>query len=281
MIRPRLLSASLLPLLWLGPDSQAQTPDCRVVPGWEQEGDPRAFESENLFDYMNGNAEGYLIYGFSRMNGVTCRCGEVTFVVDISEMADPDAAYGLFGSNRDPRLPVEKIGTIAQIQPRRAIFAKDKYFVELAANPEGDHREALRTFARALETRLPGSTALPAPLGWFPEDRLVQDSIRLVPQSVLGIGLLKRGYTAQYDFGRAFVVMESSPESAASVLNKMRSRSGEAIPAAIADEAFLARDKYLGRLCLFRKGRYVAGLVGFAEGIDPLRLASDLAARLP
>ncbi len=36
-----------------------------------------------------------------------------------------------------------------QIQPRRGMFAKDKYFVEIAANPEGDHSAVLRAFLTA------------------------------------------------------------------------------------------------------------------------------------
>jgi hypothetical protein len=40
-----------------------------------------------------------------------------------------------------------------------------------------------------------------------------QQSPRLVPESVLGIRILKRGYVAQYDFGKAFVVREASTDS--------------------------------------------------------------------
>ena len=49
-----------------------------------------------------------------------------------------------------------------------------------------------------------------------------QQSLRLVPESVLGIRILKRGYVAQYDFGKAFVVTEASTESAAAVMQKLR-----------------------------------------------------------
>lgn len=34
-------------------------PDCSRGPGWTQSGPARTFEPDTLFDYMNGNSEGY------------------------------------------------------------------------------------------------------------------------------------------------------------------------------------------------------------------------------
>ena len=55
--------------------SVAQVPDCKLAAGWEQAGPARTFEGESLYEYMNGNSEGYLVYGFKKMHGVTCKKG--------------------------------------------------------------------------------------------------------------------------------------------------------------------------------------------------------------
>jgi hypothetical protein len=196
------------------------------------------------------------------MRGVTCKAGEVSFVVDISEMNDAEAAWGLYASNRDPRLPVEKLGISGQIVPQRGIFVKGTSFVEISASPTSiDHTAALRTFLTALEKCVEGTMEAPAPVTWFPKEGLDQDSLRLIPQSVLGISLLKKGYIAKYDIGRAFVVRQASPDAAAQVLQKLRDRFGNTTPAKTADEAFDANDRYLGHLFIFRKGAYIAGFV--------------------
>ena len=36
-------------------------PSCALVPGWTQAGAARTFTAENLFEYMDGNAEGYIL----------------------------------------------------------------------------------------------------------------------------------------------------------------------------------------------------------------------------
>ena len=113
-----------------------------------------------------------------------------------------------------------------QIQPRKAIFAKDRYYVELTANPEKDHSAALRLFVAALEKSIAGGTTLPEALS-AGSPRRNCNSLRLVPESVLGLRALKRGYAAEYEFGKAFVVTEESPATAAAVMEKLRGRIGQ------------------------------------------------------
>jgi hypothetical protein len=255
-----------------------QLPQCSAVAGWQQQGKERAYTTDDLFEYMDGNSEGYFIYRFVSMKGITCRSGDSAIVIDISEFEDPEYAYGMFTSTRDPRLPVEKIGASGQVTPRRLFFAKGKYYVELGANPEKNFSAELRTYANSIEKSISGQTTLPETLDWFPKENLA--SARLVPESVLGLRLLKRGYVGQYDFGKGFVVKESSPEAAAQLMQKLRERFGQTTPATIADEAFKAIDKYLNGLCIFRKGNYVAGFAGLKDGRDGAAEAIRLAANI-
>jgi hypothetical protein len=257
----------------------AASPTCNLVPGWTPQGEPRSFVADNLFEYMDGNAEGYLLYGFQNMHGVTCLKDGVTLVIDISDFGDADSAYGMFCANRDLRRTPAKLGMGGQIVPRRAIFAKGPYYVEVGAEPEGDHTAILQAWTTALEKIAPGSNDVPLALSWFPVAG--QQSLRLVPESVLGLRLLKRGYVAQYDFGKAFVVTEASPESAAAVMQKLRERFGETAKTAIGDDAFQVTDKYLGRICIVRKGQYLAGYGNLTDGQDPVKLATILVSRVP
>jgi hypothetical protein len=259
-------------------EPQPPAPSCSLVPGWAKHGEARSFEPDTLFEYMNGNAEGYLIYGFRKMNGISCVKEGVTFIIDISDMGDPDSAYGILTANRDARKPPAAIGMGGQIVPRRLIFAKGRSYVEIAANPEGDHTPALKAWAAALEKAVAGRTSVPEALSWFPTEK--QTSLRLIPESVLGLRLLRRGYVGQYEYGKAFLVLEDSPETAGAVMQKLKARFGETSAAKIGDEAFQFTDKYLGRLAIFRKGRFVGGWANVAEGSDPAQLATALALRL-
>ena len=277
------LISLILSVALAGAADDFPAPDCSLVPGWTQKGPLRTFEPDTLFDYMNGNAEGYHAYGFALMKGVTCvnDAGD-QLVIDVSELRDADHAWGIFTANRDIRSPNEAIGAAGQVLARRATFARGHYYVEMAASPAGDHTEQLRAFTTALEVQTPGRATLPEGVGWFPEEGLEADSVRLVPASVLGIRALRHGFLAQYPEGRAFVVPEESPEAAAETLQKVRERFGGTADAeGIGDAAFTATDDYLSGLVLFRKGAHVAGVSNLAEAADGTDLARRLADALP
>jgi len=253
--------------------------NCTLVPGWQQDGAARHYTADNLYEYLDGAAEGYLLYGFKQLQGVTCAAGENSVVIDASEMADAEDAYGLFLSNRDPRAPLEKIGMNGQVTSQRSAFAKGNFYVELTATPDNDHTPALRAFTAALEQRITGRATPPDEIAWFVPEKLA--AIRLIPESVLGLAELRRGYVAEYDSGKAFVVTETSGDAAHMVLEKLRQHFPQARPVQIADEAIIAQDKYLGWICFFRHGKFVAGYANAPDESTARTKATELLARLP
>lgn len=258
----------------------AQMPTCAVVPGSAQKGDARMFEVETLFDYMNGNSEGYFLYGFQKMDGITCHKDGVDLVFDVSTFADAESAYGMFTGNADPRISLEAIGAGAQVTPRKAVFAKDRYYVEIAAEPDGEHIELLRRAIIAFEKTIEGCTDLPAAITWFPSEGLETGYPRLAPQSILGLRLLKRGYLAHYEHGKAFVVTEASEAEAEALMASLRKRFPPKAEGEAGQESFLAEDRYLGSLSFFRKGNRVGGWAN-VKGADAAALAVQFASRLP
>jgi hypothetical protein len=262
---------------------EAFAPDCGFVGGWHQEGSSRSFDRETLFDYMDGNSEGYFAYGFVLMEGVTCvDDASDRLVIDVSEMGDADHAWGFFVANRDVRSADERMGAAGQVLPRRATFAKGRYYVEIAASPDKDHSPALHAFATALEARLPGRAAPPAEVDWFPKEGLETGSVRLVPQSVLGLRALESGWTARYASGRAFVVEAKSEEDAGARLATLRARfAGATEVQGLEAEAFAAQDRYLGDVVVFRRGALLAGVANAESGRAAEALARRLAGSLP
>ena len=270
-------------LLLLFQPSVAWGADALQCPnGWVQQGSAREYVPETLFDYMDGNAEGYLIYGFQKMDGITCTREGLQLIVDVSLMDSPESAWGLFASNRDPRRSVSVIGMAGQVLDNRAIFVKGSRFVEFSVAPTGNHRELLDRLAKEWAARFSGDTTPPAALSWFPLPGLKPESIRLIPSSVLGVSQLRRGFVADYESGmRAFIVPEASAESARQVMEELSKRFGSEQPAQVGNQGFLASDRYLGQMCIFRKGDKVAGVVKAKDPAEATELASALAGQIP
>ncbi len=256
--------------------------NCHFVPGWEPSGARRQYVADNLYEYKDGGAEGYLQYNFVRMQGITCASGGNTLDIDVSEMNDADSAYGMLATNLDPGQPIAKIGMGGQVQKQSASFAKGKYYVELvevATNPDSDNSAMLQAFVAKMLQFIEGRETPPETLGWFAPEDLA--STRVVPESVLGLKQLKRGYVAKYKQGQAFIVQEASPEAAAAVLKSLRDKFDGAVPAQAGDEGFQAKAKYLDGICIFRKGKFLAGYANLPEAQDAVALAVKLASRIP
>ena len=214
------------------------------------------------------------------MQGVTCEKGGVTFVIDLSEFADADSAYGMFCRESRSAAALERRSAPAgRFVPRRATFVKGKYYLEIAANPEGDHSAALQQWTAALEKTVEGSTEPPAALSLVSEGETAvaaagpgERARHPRPEARLsGAVRLRKGVCGA---GRI------AGERGAAVMQKLKARFAEATPAKIGEESFQANDRYLGRLCMFRKGRYVGGYANVAEGSDDAALAAALAAKL-
>ena len=256
--------------------------DCHFSPGWEQSGAKRQYAADNLYDYKDGGAEGYLIFGFARMQGISCKSGTETLDIDVSEMTDADAAYGIFAANLDPTMPIANIGMGGQVQRQSASFAKGKYYVEIvetAASPDSDQSSMLKALAARMLEHIEGRDSPPEVLDWFSKEDLV--SVRVVPESVLGLRQLKRGYVAKYKQGQAFLVQEASPEAAAAVMKSLRERFDPVSPTHVGDEAFQAKAKYLDGICFFRKGSYVGGYANLPEPEQAASQAAQFAVRVP
>lgn len=268
---------------WLAASAaSAQTAiTCSVAPGWQPQGAARAYTADNLFEYKDGGAEGYLQYGFTALHGVTCAREGSTLDIDLSDMADADDAYGMLMANVDQSKPLEKLAMGGQVLPQSALVAKGKYYLELtetAAKTDADDSAFLRELATKILAGIAGSEAPPATLGWFVPDDLVQ--VKMVPESVLGLKQIKRGYAAKYKQGQAFIAEQATVEEAQALVKTLNEKFA-GTTAELGDQAFTATAKYLNGICVFRKGKVVAGTANLPDADAALAAARKLAARVP
>jgi hypothetical protein len=162
--------------------------NCHFVPGWEQSGPIRQYTADNISDFKDGHAQGYLTFGFVRMERIDCKSAAKTLSIDVAEMRDAVSAYGMFDFNRDPNVPVAKIGMGGQILRQRASFAKGKYYVQIViteSNRFGDYPDTLERFAASVQQRLEGQDTVPVALEWLPNKNLA--FARLVPANMPGL----------------------------------------------------------------------------------------------
>lgn len=194
MLRPAsaetALWLALLPLVLLiscaGPKDgsalrriRAEVPD--EVMGWRAADGGEIYDSESIFDYIDGHAEVYLAYGMQRClaRRYDGPDGEGGIVLDVFELASPADAYGVFTYDRDGE--ALDIGRDALYRYGWLSFWKDRLFVSVTAESESPAaRAAVIALGESVATLIDGGGEPPALIAELPETDLDRGSIRFL-----------------------------------------------------------------------------------------------------
>ncbi|MBM3296725.1 MAG: hypothetical protein FJY83_03910, partial [Candidatus Aminicenantes bacterium] len=169
MSRPALLLACLF-LMWTASVDAAEDgpgrflPPEGALPGLKSEGAARTFRGEQLYDHLNGGAEIFMEYGFKAAvaQDLVDERGR-GFVLEIFEMEDDAAAYGLFTYYRTSGGDVPALGDAAHLADYYLGLWSGRHVAIVTAQSGGGEDEAsiLRLVGRAVADRIPGGGTLP------------------------------------------------------------------------------------------------------------------------
>ncbi|MCL7454845.1 MAG: hypothetical protein M8467_17550 [Anaerolineae bacterium] len=199
------------------------------LPGWTLVGEAQDYNSDNLFDLVNGQAEAYFAYGFERVATQRYEHGEgIELDVQVWQLAGPEDAYGLFTLSRGGTGVA--IGDGGDADPgRRIIFWKDRYYVQVFARRQVPGAE-LEGVARGVSGALPAAPSgeTPALVARLPADGLaegrtiffheeisIQDVLWLGGENLLGLGPETDGILGQYQAGddEALLLLVQYPDA--------------------------------------------------------------------
>ena len=141
---------------------------------WSMESD-QYFNTENLYDYIDGAAELYLSYGFNTVISRRYVCpDEMDIVVEIFDMNGARDAFGVFTNMREKNQ--HEFGQGSQQIEGSLIFWKDHYFVSLSTHRStGSSLAAIKKIAAFIDRAIPKEDQAPAILGLLPEQDLVPE----------------------------------------------------------------------------------------------------------
>ena len=162
-----------------GPNGVARLlPSQSVLTGWRVSGGPEVYEGESLYDRIDGGAEIFFEYGFDRAVYQEYDRNDDLLQIEIYDMDDDTAAFGVFSINRSPRAANVSVGGGGQQSRDTVTFWQQHYYVVVrffgGADAQGD---VLLDAARDIEGRIGtdrGTT--PAAVSLLPTRDKVQGS---------------------------------------------------------------------------------------------------------
>ncbi|MFQ5808533.1 MAG: DUF6599 family protein [Armatimonadota bacterium] len=267
----------------------AYLPKTDAPPGVARIEGPTFYHPGNLYEYINGAAEGFIAYDFQRLATATYRCGDGPqdrVVVDLYQMPTQADGFGIYSSERSPELKFLKLGAEGYIVGNMCIFWKDRHYVKLAARTGTPEAQGiLLRLARGLARRLPGRAASPRLLKAFPRAGLVPRSEKYLAHNMLGHAFMPSGFTADYRVGgqrvRLFIAIADDADAARDAHKRLRDffrEFGEVWPEAIGvgDTAFVGKEPFYGRSIIVQQDRLLAGALGAPQGTEGEQLVRDV-----
>jgi hypothetical protein len=275
-----------------GTDSDALLPP-ECPEGWAREGHVRHYTKDNLYEYINGEAEIFFPFGFEDLATAAYReqsDSPVAIVADLYRMGSVLSAFGIYSNYRNPDDSVVPAGAEGSLNPAQLLFYQNRFFVRLSAS--GASELSGKTFiacAKAISFRLPGPPAAPRELALFPPGGILAGTEKYSAASLFGYPFFRAGLTAEVNIGgqtaKAFVVIEDSFEKARKALDnydsylKQSGRSSGLSPTEDSD-ALAASDPLYSQVVLIQKGPHIFGLARLADAAAGLRFLRAWAAQL-
>jgi len=264
-------------------------PAASSMDGWQVADGPTDYDSETLYEYLNGGAPLYLEFGFLRMVHVRYQFGDGSLssvTLDVYDMGSDLGAFGLYRSGRPPEAEVRDWG--AEGYRSGTVAAAWKGSVSIHAEADEDRPElieAMEGLVAKVAKSVGGGTSLPQIINLLPSDGLVPLSERIVAEDMMSHAFLPGGVLATYrvagDEGTVFfshLAGETSITEAMAGLRTHHEQWGEIVEDidSIGDGGFRFSDPGLGPGAAVSTGPYVVGV----HGDLPTDVQMDLLGRL-
>ena len=237
--------------------------------------DAEYYTEENLWDYMNGGAPGYLAYGFEEMVTMQVKNlkNHIEVVIDIYDMGNHLNAFGIYSVERVPDGRDLDFGVDSYQYDTTLCFWQDKYYVKLMSyDMKPETAQSLSNLATLITQKMPKKGKPPYLFSIFPAEGRLKKSERYIKCDVLGQAYFTDGYSVEYDNDsnqyKIFLVRNKDPLETKQNFHKylvfiktIGQITDENIK--IGEQAFAGIHNFYGRVLFARKGLYIIGVVNF------------------
>ena len=250
-------------------------PTASSMDGWQIADGPTEYDSEGLFEYLNGGAPLYLDFGFQGMVHVRYQLGDdplASVTLDVFDMGSELGAFGLYRSGRPPEAEVRPWGAEGYRSGTVAATWKGSVSIQAQADDEQPELiEAMEALVARVADSVDGGTSLPQIIDVLPSEGLAPTSERLVAKDLMSHAFLPGGVLATYrvadDEGTVFfsdLKDEIAGTEAMAGLRAHHEQWGEIVDEIdlIGDGGFQFSDPGLGSGAVVSTGSYVVGVHG-------------------
>jgi hypothetical protein len=253
----------------LAQDMLRLLPGNHEVKGWTRKTQPKTYEHQQLWEYIDGGADVYLDYGFQRVITEELVYGKQSIIVDIYDMSTLDGAFGMYARERAPSYHFVQIGSEGYLEGSALNFAQEQFYIKLTAYADDQStKNTLEKLAQAVSKKIGGQRKPPAVFAFFPWQGKVKHTETYDVKSYLGKTDLRDTYAVGYNVKSTpitvFITVTSGDANANNRLKAFRSSLSQ--PGSLdknyrdlSKTILTGKHKDAKEIVLALKGRYIVG----------------------
>jgi hypothetical protein len=272
----------------VSPQLPALLPAKNEVPGWAMSEKPRSFNAGNLWEFIDGAADGYLAYGFQEVASADYKMEGTGYeaVVDIYQMKDPLNAFGKYAEERNPEYQFLKVGNEGYSGGTSLNFWTGSYYVKITTYDEKDAiKQEMTKLANAVARKVGVPGTEPIEVSYFPKANLQAHTIVYIPKDVLAQSYFTNGFVAKYKAGdkepkMVFITLDnaSAAQDALALYRQYLSKAGKNVKdlKAPGEGGFSGQDSFYGNMAAIRAGKNIVVALGVASEDAGKKLIAEL-----
>ena len=266
----------------------AMLPEADDVSGWTMVDEPRFFYPENLWEYINGAADGYLIYGFQEVATAdySQESTDREAIIEIYRMQDALNAFGIYTQERNPESNFSNIGVEGYIGSTQVNFWAGPYYVKITVYEESDDlKKEMLKLAANIAGKIEDTGAEPVQTGYFPQKNQLPHTVKYLPLDVLGQSFLANGFEAHYrvnNTGYKMVLVAADDSDAAkeelALYRQFIATGGKVLKdlSSPGDGGFTGEDSFYGTMMAVRSGNYIVVVLGVPSESTGMEAITEL-----
>jgi len=223
----------------------------------------------NLWDHINGAADGYLALGFVDLHVVEYKKGKNIIKLEIYRHNDHIMAFGIYASERSPSYRFLNLGAQGYITGGVINFFTGNFYVKIRTHSNKSKvLQSAESLAVRVAAMLGGDTEMPSVLHQFPDEGRKPNEETYINESVLGHQFLNKAFKASYGAGNdnfdIFLMKFNDPKEASAVAQKYLA-TADIEPLQSENGKFVFTDGYNGNIFLAWNRDMVVIISGLAK----------------
>ncbi len=264
-----LVLGTIIVLLWM-PGADAKDFKFPEIAGWKQTGDIQTFVPQNLYEYIDGDADLYVMYDFEELNVAEYRNEKkASLTVEVYELKTPTHAFGIYSQERLPNANFINMGAQGYIESSVLNFLTGRFYVKMTSYHSGDQeREILLTFAKKISENLGPKGTLPAVLSSFPDEGKKKNSEKFIERNFQGYSFLHSAYTADYEVSgknfKLFLIQGVNQNDCKQMIQEYLKQTKNSQKGAV-EGHYTVSDSYHGKIEFKWRGLYIWGTLNLND----------------